>query len=77
MAKKTIHIVPRDGDWAVRRSGAERDSSHHGTQAAAIGAGRITAKRENTELFIHGRDGRIRDRDSFGNDPFPPRDTKR
>ena len=76
MAKKTVHIVPRNGEWAVRRPGAERDSSHHSTQAAAIRAERGTAQRENTELFIHGRNGRIRDRDSYGNDSFPPRDKK-
>lgn len=77
MAKPTVHIVPHGGDWAVRRSGADRVSSRHDTQADAIRSGRGTAQREHTELFIHGRDGRIRDRDSFGNDPFPPRDTKR
>jgi len=76
MAKPTVHVVPRDGSWAVRRSGAERDSSHHGTQSDAIDAGRHTAQREHTELFVHGRDGRIRDRDSSGNDPFPPRDKR-
>ncbi len=77
MAKPTVHTVSRDGEWAVRRSGADRDSSRHDSQAEAIRSGRGTAQREHTELFIHGRDGRIRDRDSFGNDPFPPRDTKR
>ncbi len=72
MAKPTVHVVPREGAWAVRRAGAERDSSHHGTQADAIEAGRQTAQREHTELFIHGRNGRIRERDSSGNDPCPP-----
>ena len=46
MAKNTVHVVPRAGDWAVRRSGAERDSSHHRTQEAAIRSGRSTAQRE-------------------------------
>jgi hypothetical protein len=77
MAKSSVHVVPRDGELGVRRSGADRDSSRHDTQADAIRSGRGTAQREHTELFIHGRDGRIRDRDSFGNDPFPPRDMKR
>jgi len=72
MAKRNIHVVPRNGRWAVVKENAERDSSHHNTQADAIEAGRQTAQRENVELLIHGRDGRIRDRDSFGNDPFPP-----
>ena len=76
MAKRTVHIVSREEGWAVRRSQADRDSSRHETQQKAIEAGRRTAQRESTELFIHGRDGRIRDRDSYGSDPFPPRDKK-
>ena len=73
MAKKSVHVVPRDDGWAVVRSEAQRDSSHHDTQQDAIDAGRNTARREGTELFIHGRNGQIRDRNSYGNDPFPPR----
>lgn len=71
--KKNVHVVPRDGDWAVLREGAQRDSSHHDTQADAIDAARQTAQRERSELFIHGRNGQIRERDSFGHDPFPPK----
>ena len=74
--KKSVHIVPREDGWAVRRSNGERDSSHHRTQADAIEAGRTTARREQTELVIHDQKGRIRDSDSFGNDPNPPKDTK-
>lgn len=71
--KQNVHVVPRDGDWAVRREGAQRDSSHHGTQSAAIAAARQTAQREGTELLIHGRNGQIRERDSHSNDPYPPK----
>ena len=71
--KSNIHVVPRGDGWAVVREGAERDSSHHDTQADAIDAARRTAERERLELFIHRPDGRIRDRDSYGSDPFPPR----
>ena len=77
MAKNTVHVVPRAGDWAVRRSGAERDSSHHAPRKPRSVLGVAPPNANQTELFIHGRNGRIRDRDSFGNDPFPPRDTKR
>ena len=78
MSKRNPHIVPRSdvGGWAVQREGAGRASSLHDTQAEAIAEGRRMAQNERSELFIHGRDGRIRDRDSFGNDPFPPRDNK-
>ncbi|MDT4953728.1 MAG: hypothetical protein QOJ02_1866 [Acidobacteriota bacterium] len=73
MSKENIHVVPRDGRWAVVRERAERDSSHHDTQADAIDAARETAQREGVELFIHRPDGRIRDRDTHGHDPYPPR----
>ncbi|KAA1378568.1 DUF2188 domain-containing protein [Aeromicrobium fastidiosum] len=75
MAKnKGVHITRRDdGRWNVIRDNAERASSVHDTQADATTAGRETARRESTELYVHGRDGQIRDRDSYGNDPYPPR----
>ena len=75
MSKRNPHVVPRsdvDG-WAVQREGADRASSLHHTQAEAINAARRIAQREHSELFIHRPNGQIRDRDSFGNDPFPPR----
>lgn len=71
--KRTPHIVPRNDGWAVQREHAERASSVHRTQAEAIEAGRRIAQAEHTELVIHGTDGRIRDKNSYGNDPFPPR----
>jgi hypothetical protein len=39
------------------------------TQEEAIKAGRERAQRDKVELLIHGRDGQIRERNSFGNDP--------
>ena len=77
MASKSVHVVPSGDGWAVRRSDAERDSSHHDTQEEAIAQGRETARREDAELVIHDREGKVRDPDSFGSDPFPPRDTRR
>ena len=70
------HVVPHPDGWAVRRENSERASSVHDTQADAINAGRGLAQQSHGELRIHGRDGQIRDSDSYGRDPFPPRDTK-
>lgn len=69
---KNQHVVPHGKDWAVKGEGNQRASSVHQTQREAIEAGRQTAVRQQSELFIHGRDGRIRERDSFGADPYPP-----
>ncbi len=76
MSKKNVHIVPADSGWAVKREGQRAPISRHRTQASADKAGRPIAKRNGVELVIHGRDGKIRDKDSFGNDPLPPRDRK-
>lgn len=73
MTKRNQHVVPHEAGWAVRGAGSRRASSVHRTQREAIGAGRTIARNQGTELLIHGRDGRIRDRDSYGNDPYPPK----
>lgn len=73
MPKRNQHIVPHEGRWAVRSAGSQRASSIHSTQGKAIAAGREIARNQRSELVIHGRDGRIRDRDSYGNDPYPPK----
>lgn len=69
MSNNTIHTVPSDDGWANRRAGSERASGHFDTQAEAIEAVRRTAERERLEHVIHRRDGQIRDRNSYGNDP--------
>ena len=71
MPAKAQHVVPRNGRWAVRKSGSYRVSRYFNTQSEAVDAARDIAKREKTELYIHGSDGRIRERNSYGNDPFP------
>jgi predicted NUDIX family NTP pyrophosphohydrolase len=71
-----LHVVPDGPEWAVRREGAGRASSTHETQGAAINAAARTARTEKGEVVVHGRDGRIRDADSYGRDPCPPRDKR-
>ena len=74
MPRKTQLVVPRNGKWAVRKSGSTRVSRYFKTQSEAIEAARDIAKREQTELYIFGSDGRIGERNSYGNDPFPPKE---
>lgn len=70
---KNQHVVQRDDGWAIRGEGNSRDTSTHQTQRAAIDAAREIAKNQGSELLIHGRDGKIRERNSYGNDPHPPK----
>jgi len=73
MSKNSQHVVPSESGWTVRKAGASRATSVHDTQREAITAATKIASNQGTELFIHGRDGRIRERNSFGNDPRPPK----
>ena len=75
--RKNIHITHRkDQTWAVIGEGDERASSVHDTQGDAIEAGQPLAEKNRSELVIHDRENRIRDKDSYGNDPNPPKDRK-
>ncbi|WP_312283240.1 DUF2188 domain-containing protein [Pseudescherichia sp.] len=69
---KNQHVVTHPEGWAVKGEGNERATSVHSTQAEAIEAAREIARNQQSELLIHGRNGQIRERDSYGNDPFPP-----
>ena len=70
---KNQHVVPHEKGWAVKGEGNARASSIHATQAQAISAARETAIRERSEMLIHGENGRIRERNTYGKDPFPPK----
>ena len=75
-ASKNQHVVPNNGNWAVKGEGNSKATSIHETKTEAIKAGIEIAKNQKSELIIHGRNGRIQDKDSYGNDPFPPKDKK-
>ena len=73
MPKKPVHVTPREDGWAVMREGNERASSVHRTQKEAEKKGRQSARKDKTEFYLHNRQGQIRERDSYGNDPYPPK----
>ncbi len=73
MSTKGLHVVPKGGKWSVRTAGASRTSGTFETQKEAVKEALERAKANGTELYIHGEDGRIRERSSFGKDPFRPK----
>jgi len=73
VSKKNQHVVPHDGGWAVRGEGNSKVTKEFETQREAIDYGRQIARNQESELLIHGRNGQIRERDSHGNDDFPPK----
>jgi hypothetical protein len=70
---KGVHTVPDESGsgWANEENG--RTLSNHRTKDAAVKAGRAVAKREEVEHTIHKMDGTIGEKNSYGNDPNPPR----
>lgn len=70
---KNQHVVKRPEGWAVRGEGNSRDTSHHRTQEEARQAAREIAQNQKSEVVIHRPNGQIRDKDSYGNDPYPPK----
>ncbi len=69
MAKTNVHVLKKDDQWVVEKDGASRPSSSHATQKEAEKKGRAVAKKDKAEFVLHGRDGKIRLKNSYGNDP--------
>ncbi len=78
MARKiNKHVVPYSSQtsknrWAVKNAGTDRVIKTFPTQKAAIQFSKRVLKKTGGELFIHSRTGRIRERNSYGKDPYPP-----
>lgn len=71
---KNLHVVPRGEKWAVEREGAQRASKIFPTKKEAEAYAREVAKREGGEVITHNEEGKIRERESYGKDPHPPKD---
>lgn len=70
---KNIHVVHDGEQWKVKQENAMRSSGNFGTQREAIDRARQIAQNKGQEVAIHGLDGRIREKHSYGNDPYPPK----
>lgn len=73
---KDQHVVKSKDGWSVKGENNSRATSNHSTQKEAIERAREIAINQKSEVVIHGRDGKIRDKDSYGPDPMPPKDKK-
>lgn len=72
-AVKGQHMAPKGELWQVKKSGAVRATKVFSNKKEAISYARKIAKGQQSELFIHARNGQIRERNSYGRDPFPPK----
>ncbi|MBR2897420.1 MAG: DUF2188 domain-containing protein [Oscillospiraceae bacterium] len=74
MAGKNQHVTPRpDGRWQVIGAGNSKATAITNTQKEAVAIAKQISKNQKSECFTHGRNGQIRARDSYGNDPYPPK----
>ncbi|MCH7348566.1 DUF2188 domain-containing protein [Aeromonas sp. MR7] len=73
MSGKNQHVVPRGDQWAVRGAGNSKDTSHHATQQEAFEAARGIAQNQRSEVLVHNEKGQFREKNSYGNDPYPPK----
>ena len=73
--KKRIHVTRNDdGTWSGTREGNSRPTVTKPTQADADKASKEIARKEGGTVITHGRDGKIKSHDNYGNDPNPPKD---
>lgn len=74
---KNQHVTPHpNGGWQVKGAGNEKATVKTSTQKEAISIARNIAINQKSEVVIHRPNGQIRDKDSYGNDPCPPKDSK-
>lgn len=70
---KNQYVSPRGNKWVAHGEGNKRATRVVSTQKEAIKIATKIAKNQGSELTIQGKDGRIRDKRSYGNDPYPPK----
>lgn len=73
MTKKNQHVVKHEKGWAVKGAGNSKATKVVKTQSKAVEKAIEIAKNQKSEMFIHGRNGQIRERNTYGQDKFPPK----
>ena len=68
-----IHVTLKNGSWVVKQPENQRASKICNTQAEAREVARGIAKNQGLEMIVHGVDGKIREKNTYRKDPFPPR----
>lgn len=69
MAKGDVEVHPQDDSWAVKVEGEASPKSTHARKTDAVDSGRALAKSLKVEFVVKNQDGRIAEKDSYGNDP--------
>lgn len=67
------HVVPSSEGWRVQKDNSKKATKIFDNQEDAISYARKVAINQQSELSIHGKNGKIREKNSYGKDAFPPR----
>ncbi len=70
---KNQHVVPHGDSWAIRGANNSKVTKIVDTQREAIEVAREIAINQQSEVVIHRTNGQIRDKNSYGNDDYPPK----
>ena len=70
---KQLTLFQKTGGWNVKGAGNSKATKHTNTQAEAYAYARTISINQKSELIVHGKNGQIRERNSYGNDPYPPK----
>ncbi len=73
MSKKNQHVLPHGDKWAVKGEKNDKATKVVDTQTEAIKIAREIAINQQAEVVIHRPNGQIRDKNSYGNDDYPPK----
>lgn len=73
MAKGDVSTYNEEGHWKSKVEGSNRAAHTGGTKAEQAAVGRGMAEARNVEHTIRKLDGTIGEKNSYGNDPHPPK----
>lgn len=64
---RTTHVVPMNGEWAVKKEGSAKSAGVYETQAEAIKAAHEIVRRSSAgQIVVHRRNGSFRIQESHG-----------
>ena len=73
MARKQVHVVYINELWQVKVFAEATARATYNIKSGAVAYGRVVAKSlAPSELYIHQLDGAIGERETYGDDPYPP-----
>ena len=69
-------MIPSNGSWAVRRTGAERATRLFATQGEAVKHARVIARKEHAALYVHKKHGTVQSKDHYAKRADSAKDKK-